>query len=1042
MVKILSKIMTILLVAILFLNMAVNVIYAAVEVSLDKAYIEKIGQAAYHLKYYREERKTYTYLVCSIVGYYDKDGNFNPSYCMNRDLVGAEDEAYYVKVESLLNNDKVWRVIKNGYPYKSAKELGLTSKYDAFAVTKFAVYCILGEAKLEYFKAESDDEEAVAMLKALKNLVNIGEKGTEKQQANPLLLTKVGDLKADGNYYSQEYKLTSTSEFNTFEISETTGIPTGAFIADISGSKSTKFKSGANFKIMIPKSQMTKDFKVKITVKAECKSYVILEGKTTVTKTQNYVVTAGEFATATTNASLEIKANNASININKIAQDSKIPIQGVKFELYDTNKKLVQTKQTDEDGKIKFENLYPGKYTLKETETNANYILDSNEQNVELEYNESKEVTIVNKRKTGKIKVYKVDKDNNELKIEGVKFDVYSEELKKVIGTYTTDKNGEINVGDLPTGEYRIIEKETNQWYNLADEVKLLVKYNETTESTIKNELKKGQVRVIKVDSQNSEIKIPGVKFEVQDKEGNVLETIETDKNGEAITSKYPLRDYDRIYLKEVETNQDYEINNEIAEVKLEQDQIKTIKVQNEKKKGNIKVYKVDKDNNEVKVEGARFDLYSEELNKVIGVYTTDKNGEINIENLRIGKYKIIERSTNKWYNFEEKQETIEVKPNETTELTITNEAKKGQVKVIKVDRENNEIKLQGVKFEVQDKYGNVLETLETDNNGEAITSKYPIKDYENLYLKEIETNEKYVLNEKVKKIKLEENKIKNITFENEKIKGKIKIIKTSKDDNKITGQKSGTPLEGVKFEIYNSENNILETLVTNKNGIATTSVLEKGEYKIKEIETNRYYYLNEDIVNATITTNKEEVTVNITNNSKNPDIDIEKNGPETAEVGGQIEYDISLRNTGNTSLDNFTMIDNIPYKYIDVTKFKTGTYNQDKTYDLYYKSNISGDYILLMEDLNSKENYEINFEEELADNEFLTEIKLEFGTVDIGFSSNENPHLVGIVKQDVKSKDTFTNIATVSGEFDGFKVNDKSKWKTVAYKLLPKTGF
>ena len=89
---------------------------------------------------------------------------------MNRDLVGAEDEAYYVKVESLLNNDKVWRVIKNGYPYKSAKKMGLTSKYDAFAVTKFAVYCILGEAKLEYFKAEKDDEEAVAMLKALKEV--------------------------------------------------------------------------------------------------------------------------------------------------------------------------------------------------------------------------------------------------------------------------------------------------------------------------------------------------------------------------------------------------------------------------------------------------------------------------------------------------------------------------------------------------------------------------------------------------------------------------------------------------------------------------------------------------------------------------------------------------------------------------------------------------------------------------------------------------------------------------------------------------------
>ena len=94
MIKLISKIMAILLIAIFVLNMSANVIFAAVEVTIDKAYIEKIGEASKHLKYYREDRDIYTYLVCSIVGYYDKNKNFNPAYCMNRDLVGAENEAY------------------------------------------------------------------------------------------------------------------------------------------------------------------------------------------------------------------------------------------------------------------------------------------------------------------------------------------------------------------------------------------------------------------------------------------------------------------------------------------------------------------------------------------------------------------------------------------------------------------------------------------------------------------------------------------------------------------------------------------------------------------------------------------------------------------------------------------------------------------------------------------------------------------------------------------------------------------------------------
>ena len=855
MIKIIKKIITILLVAIFLLNMSANAIFAAVEVKLDKAYIEKIGEASKHLKYYREDRDVYTYLVCSVVGFYDKNKNFNPAYCMNRDLVGAEDEAYYVKVESLLNNDKVWRVIKNGYPYKSAKKMGLTSKYDAFAVTKFAVYCILGEAKLEYFKAEKDDEEAVAMLKALKKLVKIGEKGTEKQDANPLSLNKIGGLKEEENYFSQEYSLSSTTEFEKYEISKTEGMPEGSYLIDIDGNKTTKFKQGQNFKILIPKDKMTKDLSIKITAKAECKSYVILEGKTTVTKTQNYVVTAGELATATTQDTLKINVNNAKINIKKVEENTEKPIQGVKFALYKDDK-LVQEKQTDTSGKILFENLYPGKYILKEIETGEKYVLDNNQQEIELKYNETKEITITNKIKTGKIKVYKVDKDNKEVKIEGVKFEIYSEELKKVIGTYTTDKNGEINVENLPVGEYKVIEKDSNKWYNLADEIKLKVKFNETAE------------------------------------------------------------------------------------------------------------------------------------------------------------------------------------------ITIVNELKKGQVKVIKVDKDNNEVKLKGVKFEVQDKEGNVLETLKTDKNGEAITSKYAIKDYENLYLKEIETNEKYVLNDKIKKIKLEENKIKNVVFENEKIRGKIKIIKTSKDYNKMNKKKAGSPIAGVKFQILDSDNKLIETITTDKNGEAISSDLEKGEYKVKEVETDKNYILNEQTQKAIIKENEQIVEFNITNDSKNPDIDIEKNGPNKAEIGSKIEYDISIRNTGNTKLDNFTMTDVLPYKFIKVNKFKTGTYNQDVKYNLYYKSNLCENYVLLMEDLNSKENYEINFDEELAQNEYLTEIKLEFGTVDSGFSSNENPHIFATIKNVVKSESIFTNVANVSGNYEDYKVHDNSKWKTFCYKLLPKTGF
>ena len=69
-----------------------------------------------------------------------------------------------------------------------------------------------------------------------------------------------------------------------------------------------------------------------------------------------------------------------------------------------------------------------------------------------------------------------------------------------------------------------------------------------------------------------------------------------------------------------------------------------------------------------------------------------------------------------------------------------------------------------------------------------------------------------------MKKVREQEGKI-YLAEENEKIKGKIKIVKTSKDYNKMTKAKAGSAIEGVKFEIYNSEDKLIETLVTNKNG-------------------------------------------------------------------------------------------------------------------------------------------------------------------------------------------------------------------------------
>lgn len=147
-----KKIAISMIIFILLFNVSMNV--HALEIT--QASLVKIGTADYHLKYYREDRGNSSYVICSIVGY-NNQNKFYPAYCMNKDLPGAESGEYTVNINEILNNPAVWRVVTNGYPYLEPHQMGLTTEYDAYAVTKMAIYCIIGQSKLEYYSAYESD---------------------------------------------------------------------------------------------------------------------------------------------------------------------------------------------------------------------------------------------------------------------------------------------------------------------------------------------------------------------------------------------------------------------------------------------------------------------------------------------------------------------------------------------------------------------------------------------------------------------------------------------------------------------------------------------------------------------------------------------------------------------------------------------------------------------------------------------------------------------------------------------------------------------
>ena len=553
----------------------------------------------------------------------------------------------------------------------------------------------------------------------------------------------------------------------------------------------------------------------------------------------------------------------------------------------------------------------------------------------------------------------------------------------------------------------------------------------------------KATIKVIKKDAELKEDKynIAGVIFNFKYEDGEEIGNYTTDKNGEITIER--LRP-GKVIAKELQTDENYLLNEDEQVIELKYADEITKEVENERKRGNLKVYKVDKDNNKVVLGHVLFELYSYEQNKVIGTYRTDVNGEIYLENLRVADYALIEKETNRWYNLAENTD-IKVEWEKTTETTIENELKKGQIRVIKVDKENNEVKLEGVKFGVYDKDDNLLETIVTNKDGEAVTQRYAVRDFENLKLVELETRDEYVLNTEEQTIILEANQIKNITFENQRIKGKLEITKVdAKDKNK--------KLEGATFGIYDANTNeLLQTVVTDKEGQATTDWLYKGKYYAKELDSGSVYYLlNENTYEFEIVNHEEIVKQEIENEPVEIEVDVDKTGTTEIKLGDTVDYTFTnVANNSNIYLEDFKWYDYIPTDYIRLESMKTGTWNQDLTYDVYYKTNKSENYVLFKEDLNTKENQTLDFKAlNLAEDEYITETMFDFGRVEKGFKEVESPTMHCKSLDTVKEGDTFTNNTETVGVYQDMTSKAKSKWTTIVHTpeekhetLLPKTG-
>ena len=359
---------------------------------------------------------------------------------------------------------------------------------------------------------------------------------------------------------------------------------------------------------------------------------------------------------------------------------------------------LIEVITLDENGHGKaISDLPMGSYYVQEISTNSAYLKDDTKYPVVFEYagQETALVSITanegeaieNDLIYGSVSGKKYDEDGNALggALIGI-FKTGTEEFtaETAIQTTTSTDDGSFSFEKVPYGTWIIREIESPTGFVLSDEeIPVTIGgVDEVVEVELVNEFITGSIELTKVDEDYPDNKLTGAVFEVYaDKNGDGKlddgdELLgEMAELGDGVYQMSDLR-YGKYLVRETKAPEGFLLDTNVYPVSIEEDgKIYTVENEagvgfiNAAQKGSLKIVKTSSDG---KVEGFSFRVTGKDYDQT---FTTDANGEILIEGLRIGEYTVSEVSDDASAGYilpAEKQATV--KTDATTIVEMHNE--------------------------------------------------------------------------------------------------------------------------------------------------------------------------------------------------------------------------------------------------------------------------------------------------------------------------------------------------------------------------------
>lgn len=551
-----------------------------------------------------------------------------------------------------------------------------------------------------------------------------------------------------------------------------------------------------------------------------------------------------------------------SLQLIKLSADGS-RLAGVTFriaKIEDGSHYLDRT--TNSNGEILISDLEPGVYSVRETATLEDHLLDTTEHHVELFPGQTSTIVLENDRRPS-LTIHKNDADTGE-PVEGVVFTVKAAD-GSTITEVKTGPDGTAKLENLLPIVYEVIEKSVPEPYLMDAPSQLITLYpNKDSDIYFENH-KKPSLTIEKIDSITGD-PIKGAKFQIwygsnntETGELNDLGTYYTDADGRIV-----LENVNDGWFKvtELEPAPGYQIKDPATqECFIEAGTSKTLVFENTPLSALI-VYKYDSVTGEP-VANAVFQVKylsgtSGTGGTVIGTYKTSVNGSFTVTSLKAGTYIVEELASDSGHVIDTAPQTayISGKDQDVVELYFGN-SPKGSLLIKKIDSKTHK-PLSDVQFFVTESDGTVVGDgngyFTTDSQGTILIEG--IDPGTTLVVKETIAKDGYLLDDTPQTAKIQAGQTVTLEFRNQP-KGGLIINKLDSVTRK--------PLEGVEFEITYSDGSYVDAeggalsskglYRTDKNGQIILSELT-GTVVVTETKTIDGYTIHEETRTQTVVIN------------------------------------------------------------------------------------------------------------------------------------------------------------------------------------------